>query len=75
MALNHVSDNERQSCRMERCPDHGLSVVAVDGIWIEEHSKDTNRQKGTKQTEEVEKGEPNDRQDHSTTRRVALQST
>uniref|UniRef100_M1DNL8 Uncharacterized protein n=1 Tax=Solanum tuberosum TaxID=4113 RepID=M1DNL8_SOLTU len=42
-----------------------------EGISIEEQSKDTNRQKGTKQTEEVKKGEPEDRQEHSACHRVA----
>ena len=37
---------------------------------IEEQSKDTNRQKGTKQTEEVEKGEPGDCQEHLVNHRV-----
>uniref|UniRef100_M1DIS8 Integrase core domain containing protein n=1 Tax=Solanum tuberosum TaxID=4113 RepID=M1DIS8_SOLTU len=35
------------------------------GIWIEEQSKDTNRQKGTKQAEEMKKGKPEDCQEHS----------
>jgi len=41
------------------------------GIWIEEQSKDANRQKGTKQTEEMNKGKPGDRQEHLVNRRVA----
>uniref|UniRef100_M1DR05 Uncharacterized protein n=1 Tax=Solanum tuberosum TaxID=4113 RepID=M1DR05_SOLTU len=43
----------------------------IDGVWIEEKNKDTNRQKGTKQTEEVKKGEPEDRQEHLACCRVA----
>uniref|UniRef100_M1DG70 Uncharacterized protein n=1 Tax=Solanum tuberosum TaxID=4113 RepID=M1DG70_SOLTU len=41
------------------------------GIWIEDQSKDTNRQKRTKQTEEVKKGELEDRHEHLANRRVA----
>jgi len=43
------------------------------GIWVKEQGKNTNRQKGTKQAEEVEKSYPSDRQDHSVVHRVALQ--
>uniref|UniRef100_M1DFI3 Uncharacterized protein n=1 Tax=Solanum tuberosum TaxID=4113 RepID=M1DFI3_SOLTU len=46
----------------------------LHGMWIKEQSKDNNMQKGTKQAEEVEEGDPSDRQDHSATRRVSLQS-
>uniref|UniRef100_M1E022 Integrase core domain containing protein n=1 Tax=Solanum tuberosum TaxID=4113 RepID=M1E022_SOLTU len=56
---------------------HSMSIKQLEtqkGIWIEEQSKDTNRQKGTKQTDEVEKSEPDDRQDHSASCRVALPS-
>ncbi|KAG5632586.1 hypothetical protein H5410_004303, partial [Solanum commersonii] len=34
--------------------------------WDEEQTKNTNRQKGTKQAEEMKKGEPEDHQEHST---------
>uniref|UniRef100_M1DN85 Integrase core domain containing protein n=1 Tax=Solanum tuberosum TaxID=4113 RepID=M1DN85_SOLTU len=43
----------------------------IRGIWIEEQSKDTNRQKGTKQAEEMKKGDPVDCQEHSAYRQVA----
>uniref|UniRef100_M1DYZ5 Uncharacterized protein n=1 Tax=Solanum tuberosum TaxID=4113 RepID=M1DYZ5_SOLTU len=46
--------------------------LSTNGIWIEEQSKKTNMQKGTKQTEEVKKGEPDDRQEHLANRRVAI---
>uniref|UniRef100_M1DFT3 Uncharacterized protein n=1 Tax=Solanum tuberosum TaxID=4113 RepID=M1DFT3_SOLTU len=42
------------------------------GTWIEEQSKDTNMQKGTKQTEEMKKEETGDRQRHLANRRVAI---
>uniref|UniRef100_M1DC42 Gag-pol polyprotein n=1 Tax=Solanum tuberosum TaxID=4113 RepID=M1DC42_SOLTU len=41
-------------------------------IWIEEQIKDTNKQKGTKQTEEVKKDEPDDRLEHLANHRVAI---
>ncbi|KAG5580452.1 hypothetical protein H5410_051079 [Solanum commersonii] len=34
------------------------------GIWIEEQCKDTNMQRGTKQTEEMKKGKPGDSPGH-----------
>ncbi|KAG5590041.1 hypothetical protein H5410_040555 [Solanum commersonii] len=45
-----------------------------NGIWIEEQSKDTNRQKETKQTKEMKMDESEDRQEHLTCRRVAHQT-
>uniref|UniRef100_M1DRM0 Putative plant transposon protein domain-containing protein n=1 Tax=Solanum tuberosum TaxID=4113 RepID=M1DRM0_SOLTU len=45
-----------------------------NGICIEEQSKDTNKQKGTKQVEEMNMGEPEDHQEHSACRRVAYQT-
>uniref|UniRef100_M1E147 Uncharacterized protein n=1 Tax=Solanum tuberosum TaxID=4113 RepID=M1E147_SOLTU len=42
-----------------------------NGLRIEEQSKDTSRQKGTKQSEEVKIGEIDDRQEHSACHRVA----
>uniref|UniRef100_M1DHT9 Uncharacterized protein n=1 Tax=Solanum tuberosum TaxID=4113 RepID=M1DHT9_SOLTU len=44
-------------------------------MWTKEQRNDTNRQKGIKQAEEVEKSNPGDRQDHSANRRVALQTS
>uniref|UniRef100_M1E0C7 Gag-pol protein n=1 Tax=Solanum tuberosum TaxID=4113 RepID=M1E0C7_SOLTU len=44
---------------------HPVSDIIRSGIWIEEQSKDTNRQKGTKQTEEMKKGEHEDLEEHS----------
>uniref|UniRef100_M1DDP8 Uncharacterized protein n=1 Tax=Solanum tuberosum TaxID=4113 RepID=M1DDP8_SOLTU len=44
------------------------------GIWAKEQSKDTNRQKGTKQAKEREKSNPGDRQEYSANHRVALQT-
>uniref|UniRef100_M1DGI6 Putative plant transposon protein domain-containing protein n=1 Tax=Solanum tuberosum TaxID=4113 RepID=M1DGI6_SOLTU len=38
--------------------------VKCDGIWINEQSKDSKRQKGTKQAEEMKMGEPEDCQEH-----------
>uniref|UniRef100_M1E119 Uncharacterized protein n=1 Tax=Solanum tuberosum TaxID=4113 RepID=M1E119_SOLTU len=49
----------------------GVNIGVSAGIWIEKQSKDTNMQKRTKQTEEVKKGEPEDRQEHLAYRRVA----
>uniref|UniRef100_M1DZC2 Uncharacterized protein n=1 Tax=Solanum tuberosum TaxID=4113 RepID=M1DZC2_SOLTU len=46
----------------------------VQRIWIEEQRKFTNRQKGTKQDEEVKMGEPEDRQENLAFRRVAHQT-
>lgn len=43
-------------------------------MWIKEQNKNTNKHKGTKQSEEMEKSEYADHQDHSVARRVALQS-
>uniref|UniRef100_M1DHE1 Uncharacterized protein n=1 Tax=Solanum tuberosum TaxID=4113 RepID=M1DHE1_SOLTU len=54
-------------------PTPKRDVLTFQGIWSEEQSKDTNRQKGTKQTEEVENNEPNDHQEHLTNHRVAIQ--
>ncbi|KAG5620477.1 hypothetical protein H5410_005695 [Solanum commersonii] len=59
----------------------GASVAVTPGtnaqdqrIWIEEQSKDTNRQKGTKQAEEMKMHEPEDCQEHSACHRVAHQT-
>uniref|UniRef100_M1DSU9 Uncharacterized protein n=1 Tax=Solanum tuberosum TaxID=4113 RepID=M1DSU9_SOLTU len=41
------------------------------GIWIEEQIKDTNRQKETKQAEELKKGKPGDRIEHLANHQVA----
>uniref|UniRef100_M1DQ73 Uncharacterized protein n=1 Tax=Solanum tuberosum TaxID=4113 RepID=M1DQ73_SOLTU len=38
--------------------------ISSPGTWIEEQSKDTNMQKGTKQTEEMKKGKPGDPQEN-----------
>ncbi|KAG5609715.1 hypothetical protein H5410_020996, partial [Solanum commersonii] len=42
-----------------------------NGIRIEEQSKDTNRQNGTKQTEEIKKDKLGDHQEHLVNHRVA----
>uniref|UniRef100_M1DLY2 Uncharacterized protein n=1 Tax=Solanum tuberosum TaxID=4113 RepID=M1DLY2_SOLTU len=47
-----------------------IDIKLTLGTWIEEQSKDTNRQKETKQTEEMKKGEPEDCQEHLACRRV-----
>ncbi|KAH0764903.1 hypothetical protein KY285_000774 [Solanum tuberosum] len=68
-------DLNNQQCEFAELDSISIdTAIFEDGMWIKEQIKDTNRQKGTKQAEEVEKGEPGDRQDHSSTRRVALQS-
>uniref|UniRef100_M1DFI5 Uncharacterized protein n=1 Tax=Solanum tuberosum TaxID=4113 RepID=M1DFI5_SOLTU len=45
--------------------------LSTMGTWIEERSKDTNMQKGTKQIEELKKGKPSDRQERLTNCRRA----
>uniref|UniRef100_M1DSS1 Uncharacterized protein n=1 Tax=Solanum tuberosum TaxID=4113 RepID=M1DSS1_SOLTU len=58
--------------RIDRFPD--LQLSNISGIWIEEQSKDTNRQTGTKQAEEIKMEEPEDRQEHSACHRVSYQT-
>uniref|UniRef100_M1DDQ3 Uncharacterized protein n=1 Tax=Solanum tuberosum TaxID=4113 RepID=M1DDQ3_SOLTU len=41
-----------------------------NGILIEEQSKDTNKQIGTKQAEDIKKDEPEDHQEHLACQRV-----
>uniref|UniRef100_M1DTM7 Uncharacterized protein n=1 Tax=Solanum tuberosum TaxID=4113 RepID=M1DTM7_SOLTU len=48
---------------------------SIRGIWIEEQSKDTNRQKGTKQADEMKMAKPKDPQEHSACHQVAHQTT
>uniref|UniRef100_M1DVS2 Uncharacterized protein n=1 Tax=Solanum tuberosum TaxID=4113 RepID=M1DVS2_SOLTU len=43
----------------------------MKGMWIEEQSKDTNKEKGTKQAEKMKKDEPEDRQEQFACRQVA----
>uniref|UniRef100_M1DFL4 Polyprotein protein n=1 Tax=Solanum tuberosum TaxID=4113 RepID=M1DFL4_SOLTU len=45
--------------------------VCERGICIEEQSKDTNMQNGTKQAKDMKKGKPGDLQEHLANRRVA----
>uniref|UniRef100_M1DJV4 Uncharacterized protein n=1 Tax=Solanum tuberosum TaxID=4113 RepID=M1DJV4_SOLTU len=53
---------------------NGKCSFWVVGMWTKEQRKETNRQKGTKQAEEVEKSNLGDHQDHSANHQVALQS-
>ncbi|WMV45745.1 hypothetical protein MTR67_039130 [Solanum verrucosum] len=67
---NPSSEVDRRIDRTDRGSVHGLSIR----IWIEEQSKDTNMQTGTKQAEEMKMEEPKDHQEHSTCRRVSYQT-
>ncbi|KAH0669381.1 hypothetical protein KY285_023539 [Solanum tuberosum] len=48
-----------------------ILALPVEGIWIEEQSKDTNLQKGTKQAERMKKSKSGDRQVHLASCRTA----
>uniref|UniRef100_M1DW85 Uncharacterized protein n=1 Tax=Solanum tuberosum TaxID=4113 RepID=M1DW85_SOLTU len=64
----HLKVNYEHDQNVEEKEESDVQTTLHEGIWIEEQSKDTNRQKGTKQIEELKKGKPGDRQEHLTNR-------
>ncbi|KAH0765077.1 hypothetical protein KY285_000948 [Solanum tuberosum] len=70
--LQHAANSKAEELAVLSSEPLNQSLLPKShGICFKEQSKDTNRQKGTKQTEEMKKGEPEDRQEHSACRRVA----
>uniref|UniRef100_M1DRB1 NTGP4 n=1 Tax=Solanum tuberosum TaxID=4113 RepID=M1DRB1_SOLTU len=69
LVSDHVSDNDSYYGQNNNMGY--LNYMHMNGIWIEEQSKDTHLQKGTKRAERMKKYKFGDRQDYLASRRMS----
>uniref|UniRef100_M1DSH8 Uncharacterized protein n=1 Tax=Solanum tuberosum TaxID=4113 RepID=M1DSH8_SOLTU len=72
--VDHMKSNNGVDCEyvsnVKEKKENDVQTKLYEGMWIEEQMKDTNKQKGTKQAEEGEKGKLDDCQEHSANHRI-----